>query len=138
MTIGLLIVAHDQLGPALLDTASSTLGYCPLTTQILPVSRDQDPEALRAEAARLATGLDSGDGVLVLTDMYGSTPSNIACSLVDRPNVRVIAGANLPMLIRVFNYPGLPLDELAQKAVTGGHDGVMLCESPQQAEVRHA
>lgn len=138
MTTGLLIIAHDQLGPALLDTAASTLGFCPLTAAVLSVRRDCDPEAMRREAGRLANEVDSGSGVLVLTDMYGSTPSNVACSLLGRPGTRVVSGVNLPMLIRVFNYASLELEELVQKAISGGHDGVMLCESPQETEARHA
>ena len=70
--------------------------------------------------------LDEGDGVLVLTDAYGSTPSNIACRLGARRQVAVVTGLNLPMLLRVLNYPALPLDELKEKAVSGGRDGVLL------------
>jgi PTS system ascorbate-specific IIA component len=136
MKTGLLIIAHDQLGNALLDTASSTLGCCPLNTEVLTVRRDADPERLREDALRLAKQLDKGGGVLVLTDMYGSTPSNIACSLLDNPRIKVVAGVNLPMLIRVFNYAGLELDTLTEKALSGGHDGVLLCET--QTENRHA
>ncbi|SCZ50643.1 PTS sugar transporter subunit IIA [Thiohalomonas denitrificans] len=134
MNTGLLIIAHDQLGAALLETASNTLGCCPINAEILSVSRDQDPEALRTEARRLADDLDKGDGLLVLTDMYGSTPGNIACSLLGRSAVRVVAGVNLPMLIRVFNYADMELDALTTKALSGGHDGVLLCEEPLEAK----
>jgi PTS system ascorbate-specific IIA component len=128
MKVGLLIVAHDRLGTALMETATGTLAHCPLNADVLSVTRDCNPEEARAEARRLAHELDQGAGVLVLTDMYGSTPSNVACSLLDIPRVRVIAGVNLPMLIRIFNYPDFDLDELARRALAGGRDGVMLCE----------
>jgi PTS system ascorbate-specific IIA component len=59
--------------------------------------------------------------------MYGSTPSNIANRLMKRPEVSVISGISLPMLIRVMNYPKLSLPELINKALTGGHDGILLC-----------
>lgn len=72
-----------------------------------------------------------GDGVLVLTDIYGSTPGNIANRLFDAHGVAVIAGINVPMLIRVLNYPDLSLEELVNKAVTGGHDGIILCKKEQ-------
>ena len=78
------------------------------------------------DAKQAAEKLDSGDGVLVLTDMYGATPSNIACRLRKLHDVRVVAGLNLPMLIRVLNYPGLDLDELMHKALSGGRDGVLI------------
>ena len=71
--------------------------------------------------------IDQGDGTLILTDMYGSTPSNIACGASERHDIRIISGLNLPMLIRVLNYPHLNLNELEQKAITGGQDGVISC-----------
>lgn len=64
----------------------------------------------------------------VLTDMFGSTPSNVAIRVARGANARVIAGANLPMLIRVLNYQHLPLTELVNKALSGGHDGILLCD----------
>lgn len=133
MKVGLLIIAHDRLGAALMDTAVGTLGHCPLNAAVLSVSRDCDPEKTREEARRLVHEVEQGAGVIVLTDMYGSTPSNVACSLLDLPRVRVLAGVNLPMLIRVFNYPELDLDELTRKAVGGGRDGILLCETEGQA-----
>ena len=71
---------------------------------------------------------DRGDGVLVLTDLYGSTPANLAVALGDRHDrIRVLAGANLPMLVRALSYAGLELDQLVDKALTGGRDGVLRC-----------
>jgi PTS system ascorbate-specific IIA component len=125
MTIGLLIITHNNIGTDLVDTATAMLGVCPLATEILPVSQKSDPEAVLKKARLLLAELDQGNGVLVLTDMYGSTPSNIAHSLLDGARARVIAGVNLPMLVRVLNYPRLSLDELAEKALSGGRDGIM-------------
>lgn len=132
MKVGVLIIAHDQLGQVLLDTAVGTLGTLPLPAKTLAVSRDEDPDALLARARALVRELDAGDGVLVLTDMYGSTPGNIACRLLDDDKVQVIAGVNLPMLFRVFNYSDLDLGALTEKAVTGGSAGVLQCgEQPR-------
>src|SRR3990172_1857280 len=130
MTIGLLIVTHNNIGADLVDTATAMLGVCPLATEILPVSQKSDPEALLSKARQLVAMLDQGNGVLVLTDIYGSTPSNIAHSLIQQERVKVIAGINLPMLIRVLNYPRLSLSELAEKALSGGRGG-MLCYTRQ-------
>jgi mannose PTS system EIIA component len=129
MSVGLLIVSHGKLGDYLLDTATQMLGVCPLATQTLPVSFDSDPDTVLEQAAQVVAGLDDGSGVLILTDMYGSTPSNIVNRLQGRCRVRIVAGVNLPMLIRVLNYPRLSLDELADKALSGGRDGVVLCKS---------
>jgi PTS system ascorbate-specific IIA component len=71
--------------------------------------------------------LDQGHGILILTDMFGSTPSNIACAVSDRTDIRVVSGLNLPMLIRVLNYPALNLEELEIKALSGGQEGVVRC-----------
>lgn len=132
MSVGLLIVTHDRIGTELLTTASITLGVCPLRAEVLTVPRDLDPDHLVVEGRRLIGDLDTGDGVLVLTDMYGSTPSNIANRLSKPGHTAVVSGINLPMLIRVLNYPRLSLMELANKAVSGGREGVMLCQANQE------
>ena len=127
MTVALLIITHDRIGPNLLNTASENMHGCPMQVKTLCTSRDCDPDSLHAEAVALARDLDSGDGVLVLTDLYGSTPSNIAARLLgDIANIRVVTGVNLPMLMRILNYPTLRLDEIVHKAVSGGKDGIFL------------
>ena len=130
MSVGLLIVSHGKLGDYLLETATQMLGVCPLATAVLPVSFDSDPDAVLQQAAQVVARLNGGNGVLILTDMYGSTPSNIVNRLRDRYPVQIVAGVNLPMLIRVLNYPRLDLDELANKALSGGRDGVVMCKPP--------
>lgn len=134
MTVGLLIISHNRIGAELLSTASATLGVCPLATAVLPVMPDSDPEALTAKARHMVAELDQGDGVLILTDVYGSTPSNIANQLSDYKQVMVVAGINLPMLIRVLNYPRLSLSELVEKAISGGRNGILLCPSETEEE----
>ncbi len=131
MSVGILLVTHNAIGEQLLGTAKATLGFCPVQTSCLAVGQDEDPDAMEQSARRLLQDLDSGDGVLVLTDAYGSTPSNVACRLATRERICVIAGVNLPMLLRVFNYPRLSLQELAEKALTGGQDGVVLVQTNQ-------
>jgi mannose PTS system EIIA component len=132
MSVGLLIITHGRIGEQLLNTATSVLGFCPLQTAHLAVSQKSDPEGLLQQAHRECDELDRGQGVLVLTDMYGSTPSNIANRLSDHPQVQVVAGINLPMLVRVLNYPSLNLYEMVNKALSGGHDGIVFCESENE------
>ncbi|MEJ2095185.1 MAG: PTS fructose transporter subunit IIA [Gammaproteobacteria bacterium] len=129
MSVGLLIISHDGIGPALLGTATFMLGNCPLQAKLLTASRDCDPDELIAEANEEIKSLDEGDGVLVLTDLYGSTPSNIAGRLCELNKVRTVTGLNLSMLIRVLNYPELNLEELADKAYSGAHDGIKIIKS---------
>ncbi len=129
MSVGLLIITHERVAAAIVETAVHMLGESPLEMSVLPAPSDCDPDALRREAFAAVERLDKGDGVLVITDIYGSTPSNVACSLVDGKRVIAVSGINLPMLVRVMNYPQLSLDELADKAVSGGRDGVLACRA---------
>jgi PTS system ascorbate-specific IIA component len=128
MSVGLLIITHNQIGEMLLQTATSMLGFCPLLAHTLPVTPKCNPDQLRDQARVLAQELDQGDGVLVLTDMFGSTPSNIATSLGQEGKIAVVSGINLPMLVRVMNYPHLSLERITTKAVSGGHDGILDCQ----------
>lgn len=129
---GVLLVTHGRLGHFLLDTLRDMLPQTTLACDVLEVRRVQDTEVLLRQGERMIARLDGGGGVLLLTDAYGSTPANLACRLGALPGVRVVAGVNLPMLVRVFNYPDLPLDALAQAAVEGGRRGVTLCPPPAQ------
>jgi PTS system ascorbate-specific IIA component len=135
VSVALLLITHEGIGSAVLEAATRMLGGCPLRAEVLPVALEADIEALRALADQRADVLDDGDGVLVLTDLYGSTPSNIAASLASRGAVRIVSGLNLPMLVRVLNYPAEDLAGLADKAVTGGNRGILLCgaRSPDAA-----
>ncbi len=129
MSVGLLIITHGRMGEQLLETAKSMLGVCPLQTAYIVVSQSCKPEALLEQAKEICDSLNQGDGVLVLTDMYGSTPSNVANRLLrKREKIQVVAGINLPMLVRVLNYPSLNLHEMVNKALSGGHDGILLCD----------
>lgn len=128
MSVGLLIITHGRIGEDLLETAKSMLGVCPLQTAYMAVSQSSDPERLLDQAKRICESLNQGDGVLVLTDIYGSTPSNVANRLLEESYIQVVAGLNLPMLVRVLNYPSLNLHKMINKALSGGHDGILLCE----------
>ncbi|HYN77236.1 MAG TPA: PTS fructose transporter subunit IIA [Lamprocystis sp. (in: g-proteobacteria)] len=128
MTVGLLVITHQPLGADLLRVATDIFGAHPARAEALEVANDSPRELVLAHAQRLAQQLDEGDGVLILTDIYGATPANLALALRDRhPHARVVAGVNLPMLLRALTYAGLDLDAVADKALTGGRDGVCLC-----------
>lgn len=131
MSVGLLLITHGRVGAALLDAATTMLGVCPLAVESVSVGRDCDPDTTLDIARGHVNKLDQGQGVLVMTDIYGSTPSNIANRLFDDGKVAVVSGINLPMLIRVLNYPRLSLDELVEKAMSGARDGVLTCKAQQ-------
>lgn len=126
--VGLLIITHNKVGGALFDAATSVVGSCPLPYEVLSVAKNCDPDKRLQKAQKFIDKLNQSDGVLVITDMYGSTPSNIACKLA-ADNVNIITGINLPMLIRIMNYPNLSLDKLTNKAVSGGQSGIIVVEN---------
>jgi len=132
VSVGILVVTHGKLGQHLLDTMRHMLGELPLQADALEVHLVQMHEALIRQGQKLIDKLDSGDGVLILTDAFGSTPSNIANKLSSERPTRVVAGVNLPMLVRIFNYPKLALQEMADNAVEGGQRGIIACPRPQQ------
>lgn len=135
MSVGLLLITHGEIGQALHKAAISVIGCSPLRTEIIAVHENDDPEAMISQAVHRAQQLDTGAGVLVLTDMYGSTPSNIACALKNY-QVAILSGINLPMLIRIMNYPTATLAELADKAINAGTEGIVQCsleETPHAA-----
>ena len=127
MSVGILLVTHGKLGHFMLDCMRDMIGQLPLASDVLEVRRVQNHEVLINQGNKMIERLDSGDGVLLMTDAFGSTPSNIANKLTKTHGSPVVSGVNLPMLVRVFNYPGVPLDEMAKIAVEGGQRGIILC-----------
>jgi mannose PTS system EIIA component len=130
MAVSILLVTHNEIGDSLLKTAITTFGELPLSTRSIGINYKNDPNEMAVSIEKIVNEIDQGEGVLVLTDMFGSTPCNIAQKLRDLNNVQVISGINLPMVIRVMNYPQLPLDLLAEKALSAGREGVMKCIIP--------
>ncbi|MBL8511355.1 MAG: PTS sugar transporter subunit IIA [Betaproteobacteria bacterium] len=123
--IGLLIVAHGTLGESLIHCASHVMGKRPLYLRQLGVTVHDDPAAILPQGHDLIRFLDQGDGVLVMTDMFGATPSNIACRLLEPGRVEGLSGINLPMLIRALTYRDLTMPNLIAKALEGGRDGII-------------
>jgi PTS system ascorbate-specific IIA component len=125
MNVGLLLITHGNLGKELLRTVTVILGSCPLPVNALAISKDCNPDMTLKTANALCRKLDKGDGVLVLTDLFGSTPFNIANHLHEKHKVAVIAGVNVPMILRVLNYPDHDLEQLRKKAMSGARDGII-------------
>ncbi|HEY6240854.1 MAG TPA: PTS sugar transporter subunit IIA [Burkholderiales bacterium] len=123
--VGILIISHGAFGEALIHGASHVLGKRPLNVRQVGVTIHDDPDAILPQAQDLVRQLDSGQGVLVLTDIFGATPSNIATRLLKRGKVEGVSGASLPMLIRALTYRDEPLPDVVDKAVSGGCEGVV-------------
>ncbi|MFO7802668.1 MAG: PTS sugar transporter subunit IIA [Desulfovermiculus sp.] len=124
--IGVLIVTHLDFGHKLLETAEGIVGQ---QEGCLALSLDagHNMETALAEIKQGLKKLDSGDGVLVLTDMFGGTPSNISLSLLGTGKLEVITGANLPMLLKIFSARcSTPLEDLALEAKSAGRQGILV------------
>jgi PTS system mannose-specific IIA component len=128
--IGILIITHGTLGESLIHCASHVLNKRPARLKQIGITAQDDPLLLLPQARKLVKELDDGDGVLILSDMYGGSPSNIAGKLLVAGKVEGVAGVNLPMLIRVLTYRDKPLQTTVTKAVSGGCDGVMRIPAP--------
>jgi PTS system mannose-specific IIA component len=126
MSVGILLITHEGIGAGLLAVATRLLRQLPLKTEAFEVPFDADPDALLPQASAALRRVDGGHGVLVLTDLYGATPSNLAAKLarIGTP-VRRVSALSLPMLLRVMNYAEMDLDELPNVAAAGARNGVI-------------
>ena len=123
MKVGILLITHSDIGKQLLLTATSVFGKNPFQVELLSVDNYDQPNDVRELAEKYVKFLDNGAGVLILTDIIGTTPSNIASS-INHGKIKIVAGLNLSMILNVFNYPEDSLDELSIKAIEGGIQGV--------------
>jgi len=123
--IGVLIVTHGEIGTALLTSASQILGGAPAQVSTLSVWRQDDPDDLILRARELLEQIDAGDGVLVLTDIFGATPGNVVSRLLQDDHVEGVSGVSLPMLLRVLTGRNGSLSAAVKRAVSGGAEGVV-------------
>lgn len=122
---GILVVAHNALGESLVDCVRHVLGRAPDDLKVLSVYAEDDPQQKLAEGHALIKQLDRGKGVLILADIYGATPSNLARQLCREEHIMGVAGVNLPMLLRVVCHPDKNMPELARIALEGGRECIV-------------
>jgi PTS system ascorbate-specific IIA component len=120
----ILIIAHSPLASALRQCALHVFPDCAPGVMALDVQPNVPPEETAAQARIMLTQMDA-QGVLVLTDIFGATPCNVAQKLVDGVTSKLICGVNLPMLLRTVSYRRESLDALVSRAMVGGTQGVM-------------
>jgi mannose PTS system EIIA component len=123
--IGILIVAHDSFGEGLVRAVTHVLGSRPPQLEVLSVAATDDPVDLLPAARELAARLDTGEGLVVFSDIYGATPCNLATKLAKPGRIAVVAGVSLPMLVRAFTYRNRGLDATVTKAISGARDGAL-------------
>jgi PTS system mannose-specific IIA component len=124
--VGVVLVTHGNLGQELLATASAIVGGLEATRSVAIATGDS-AEQIREKMAAAIGEVDSGDGVLVLTDMFGGTPANVALSFLDERRVEVVTGVNLPMLLKLgtAREGAATLWEIAQLIATYGQKNIV-------------
>ncbi|MDO8314119.1 MAG: PTS fructose transporter subunit IIA [Rugosibacter sp.] len=123
--IGLFLITHATYGESLIQCACHVLNKRPLQIAQLGVSLQDDPLDLLPLARDMLQLVDTGEGVLIMTDLYGATPSNIATKLLAPGYIAGLAGVNLPMLLRALTYRDKGMETLITRAIAGGRDGVL-------------
>jgi len=129
---GIVIVAHTPIASAMLAFAEHTFGVLPERVRAVDIPPHEDTKASFDRVMKAAYAVNTGNGVLILADVMGATPANVASRLealgplsgLNAP-VIVLAGLNLPMLMRCISHRGEGLEELAQKALAGGQHGIL-------------
>lgn len=129
MSVALMLVTHGDLGRCLLDQAEFNLGALNLPVGVLPVTPEDEIDALEEAARRMLVQIDEGDGVIILTDVFGATPSNVA-HRVCTEHGQVIHGLNLAMLLRAQCYSSKDRDTLIDVLVRGGRQSVFAGNEP--------
>lgn len=127
MSTSILIITHNGIGQSIYDTAVAITGDSGEEVECLSIPANLKPEDLGYFADQVRNSielLDNADGLLILTDIYGATPNNLARYFSEDNNIQVVSGLNLPMLIRVLNYLHTPLPELVDIAIEGAHQGI--------------
>ncbi|WP_198266262.1 PTS sugar transporter subunit IIA [sulfur-oxidizing endosymbiont of Gigantopelta aegis] len=129
MSVTLLLITHDNIGSSILSTATNMMGVSPIVCHNLKITSQMDIEQGYELARAFCHTLGDNDELLIVTDIYGSTPSNIAAKLTEKraPNkCLIVTGINLPMLVRIMNYAHLSLHDLAEKACSSASDSIFI------------
>lgn len=128
--IGILIVTHQPLGSSLLHCIEHILGKPPALLVNYEISPQVDPDEAVSNLQAMLITLDQGSGVLILTDLYGATPANIAGRLLQSGKVECLTGLNLPMLLKAIQYQHQPLLEVVNKVLSGGQAAIFRMSAP--------
>lgn len=123
--IGILLITHGSFGEALVQNACHVLNKRPPFLNQLGVSAQDDPLDLLPLGREMVKLVDNGRGVLILTDIYGASPANLALKLLEPGRVEAVTGASLPMLMRALTYRDKSMETVIAKAISGARDGVL-------------
>ncbi|QKS30852.1 MAG: hypothetical protein FAZ92_01160 [Accumulibacter sp.] len=123
--IGVFLVTHGTLGESLIQNVCHVLNKRPPLIAQLGVAAQDDPLDILPLARLLLKEVDGGEGVLVMTDVFGATPGNLTLKLLDPGRVEGVSGVSLPMLLRALTYRERGMETMLQKAISGARDGVV-------------
>jgi PTS system ascorbate-specific IIA component len=123
--VGILLMTHAPLGQAFIAAVAHVFRAPTEHFEAIDVTADQDTSEINALAKSAIQRLDEGDGVLVITDIKGGTPSNCCNTLAEAGRVEVIAGISLPMLLRAITYRRDTLDVVVEMALAGAQNGAV-------------
>lgn len=122
--IGILLITHGTFGESLVQNVCHVLNKRPPLIAQLGVAAQDDPLDILPLARLLLGEVDGGEGVLVMTDIFGATPANLALKLLEPGRIEGVSGASLPMLLRALTYREKGMETMMQKAISGARDGV--------------
>lgn len=122
--IGVILVSHGQLGNELLAAAETVIGSQP-EVQAVSIDWHDDVEAAKDEIEWAIASASDGAGVVILTDMFGGTPTSMAAMFLEPGEVEIVTGASLPMVVKAATLDGeLPIDEFVQRIIDEGKDAI--------------
>lgn len=124
MSVALLLVSHEGIASNLLETAASIVNNKPVNMAYVEVPMDAPIETMRQNIQEKLDQFDQSNEVLILTDIYGGTPSNLASCFISNENTKLVSGLNLAMIIKAINYRSLPLTELVERIIQGGRQSI--------------
>lgn len=132
--IGILLVTHRHIAEGLLAAASHTLGKRPPRLETIEIDYQRPVEEFTAALETQVRALDRNGGLLILADVFGATHTNVACRYLRRGEIELISGVNLPMLLKVINYRELPMEDVMDKALSGGCGGIVCAGEPDRRQ----
>jgi PTS system mannose-specific IIA component len=134
--IGVLILTLGRVGEGLLEESTMIMGKAPEAVKTFTANCNQKPDIIIGDLRKILDQFKGCDGILILADIYGATHVNAACQLLEHDKIELVAGVNLPMLVRVLNYRDTSLHELVDLAVSGGRTGVIAKNQSEHSENR--
>jgi PTS system ascorbate-specific IIA component len=123
--IGIFLITHGSLGEALVQNVCHVLNKRPPQLIQLGMTAQDDPLDMLPMAREMLALVDKGKGALVLTDIFGASPANLALKLLERGRVEALTGVNMPMLLRALTYRDKGMETLLVRARDGGRDGIL-------------